>query len=123
MEFLKSLRHRLTTFTYNERVVISGSSSEIPAAYFFTNPTDFDFMIYRINVSAVPQNAQPPNSFRGEVLTIDPDGLPVGYVRMKNAKQEFEKQLLTFEYDNPHGPAITSALGLSALAFDNVYSV
>jgi len=123
MEFLERHKRRLTTFIYNERVVISGSSSEIPAAYFFANPTDIDFMIYRVNVCAVPRNAQPPNSFRGEVLTIDPDGLPVGYVRMKNAKQEFEKQLLTFEYDNPHGPAITSALGLSALAFDNVYSV
>src|SRR6218665_3550574 len=123
MEFLKRLRHRLTTFTYNERVVVSGSSSEIPAAYFFTNPTDFDFMIYRIKVCEVPQNAQTPTSLRAEVLTIDPEGLPAGYVRMINTRQEFEKHLPTFEYDNPHGPAITYALGESALTFDNVYSV
>jgi len=132
MEILNRHRRRLETFSYNYRAFFAGSSSEIPAAYFLTKPTDFDLMMYRTDVCAVPKNAQPPRNFRGEVLTIDSQGLSAGFVRLKPHKlrnggsdcdQDYQKHLQTFDYDNVNGPAVTTDVGWSAFTFDKAYSV
>src|SRR6218665_2194693 len=106
MEILKRHRRRLETFSYNYRALFSGSSSEIPAAYFLTKPTDFDLMMYRTDVCAVPKNAQPPRNFRGEVLTIESRCPSVGFVRLKNLKlsterdQDYQRHPQTFASNN-----------------------
>src|SRR6218665_2339853 len=129
MEILNRHRRRLETFSYNYRAFFAGSSSEIPAAYFLTKPTDFDLMMYRTDVCAVPKNAQPPRNFRGEVLTTDSRGLSAGFVRLKPLKlrnggsdcdQDYQKHLQTFDYDNVNGPAVTTDVGWSAFTFDKV---
>src|SRR6218665_2521454 len=133
MEILNRHRRRLETFSYNYRAFLSGSSSEIPAAYFLTKPTDFDTMLYRADVCAVPKNAQPPRNFRGEVLTIDSEGLSAGFVRLKPLKlrnsssygcdQDYQRHLQASKNDEVNGPAVTADVGWSAFTFDKVYSV
>src|SRR6218665_203350 len=129
MEILNRHRRRLETFSYNYRAFFAGSSSEIPAAYFLTKPTDFDLMMYRTDVCAVPKNAQPPRNFRGEVLTIESRCPSVGFVRLKNLKlstesdQDYQRHPQTFAYNNVNGPAVTFDVGWSTLTFDKVHSV
>src|SRR6218665_1517130 len=123
MEFLNEYRNRLKRFGYNSRALLSGSFSEIPAVYFFSKPTDIDFILYLDNLCAVPNDAQAPSDFRGQVLTSDSQGLPAGYVTLKNSRNECYKHLQTYDYDNPHGPALRTPAGWSTLTLDMVYSV
>src|SRR6218665_1722530 len=123
MEFMNEHRNRLKLFSYNSRALLSGSFSEIPAVYFFIKPTDIDFILYLSNLCAVPKDVQAPSDFRGEVLTIDPRGLPAGYVTLKNSRNECYKHLQTYGYDNPNGPALQTPAGWSDLTFDMVFSV
>src|SRR5688572_2282637 len=111
MEFINQHRHRLEKFTYNTKILFSGRFAEIPSVYFFSNPTDLDFMMYSVNICAVPKNAQLQSGFVGEVLTIDPQGLSPGYVTLRNSKNEFYKHLEKYDYDYKHGPALQNPVG------------
>src|SRR6218665_645099 len=123
MEFIDQHKHRLRNFTYNTRSLFSGSSSEIPAFYFFSKPTDVDFMLYNVNLCALPKDEQPPHNFKGDVLRIEPQNDFPGYVTLKNSKNECHKHLQKYDYDNPHGPALETSTGWSTLTFDSVFSV
>jgi len=123
MEAINQHRRRLKLFTYNAKGLFSGSFSEIPAVYFFSNPTDIDCMGYDVILSAVPKDSQPPHNFKGEVLTIEPLNDFPGYVTLKNSKNECQKHLQTYDYDNPHGPALQTPAGWSTVTFDMVFSV
>src|SRR6218665_3913792 len=122
MEFIDQHKDRLRDFTYNTRTLFSGSFSEIPVVYFISKPTDIDFMMYNVNLCAVPKHEQAPRNFKGEVLTIEPQNDFPGYVTLKNSKNECYTHLQTYDYDNPHGPALQTPAGWS-ITFDSVYSV
>src|SRR6218665_2745147 len=123
MEVINRHKRQLKKFTYNTRALFSGSFSEIPVVYFFSELTDIDCMMYNVNLCAVPKDAQPPHNFHGDVLRIESQNDFPGYVSLKNSKNECYKHLQTYECDNPHGPALQTPAGWSTLTFDMVFSV
>src|SRR6218665_1670648 len=123
MEAINQHRRRLKNFTYNAKVLFSGSVSEIPVVCFFSKPTDIDFMIYKVNLCAVPKDAQPPHNFNGDVFRIESQNEFPGYVTLKNSRNECYKHFQTYDYDNRHGPALQTPAGWSTVTFDMVFSV